>query len=312
MILIDWWSPKPHLEFNKNLYKFMSDVNQLYIFDSHLKGLEDKCILKKNYKSRFLRAFSVINICLKHRKEKIFFISYDVLFIPIIQVFAKKIFCYEHNTTPESLELNKHALWQRLTFFNIKRLCQSLSQKNQLDKINQKSYWVGLPVSETERLIKEYREKVFVFVSERLNANDAKKIVPHLYGKLLVKKSIKDFNELNIPMEIKVYRKEKINIPEDFNNAEALIIAINSNIRGTGWYIEALKYGVPIIITSKKQAKVFESTYPGYPFISTDDINSKSCLKDRIRVLREFDNQTYVENYMIDFKNRLMSAFNDE
>jgi len=128
----------------------------------------------------------------------------------------------------------------------------------------------------------------------------------------LVKKSIKDFNELNIPMEIKVYRKEKINIPEDFNNAEALIIAINSNIRGTGWYIEALKYGVPIIITSKKQAKVFESTYPGYPFISTDDINSKSCLKDRIRVLREFDNQTYVENYMIDFKNRLMSAFNDE
>ena len=26
----------------------------------------------------------------------------------------------------------------------------------------------------------------------------------------------------------------------------------------------------------KKQAKVFESTYPGYPFITIDDINSKS------------------------------------
>ena len=46
-----------------------------------------------------------------------------------------------------------------------------------------------------------------------------------------------------------------------------MVIALDSSVCGTGWYDEAIAFGIPVVITSVGQQNVFETTYPGYPFI---------------------------------------------
>ena len=307
VVLIDWWSPPRHLEFNRNFYSMTKEVTNLYVYNADLRGLGDKCIIKNNYISRVRLALSVYGVCWKNRHNTILFMSYDDIFLPIVQLFVKTIFCYEHNTTPEKVWGNKHAAWQRFTFFNIKRLCQSKSQCRILTQMGQKPIWLGLPVSAPVDHKTIDNIPTFIFVSEQMSLHEAKKLIPVLYGKVIAKTDTKLFDNLKSD-RFSVELTDKISIPRHFLSAQALVIALESSVRGTGWYNEAICYGIPLIITSKGQQEVFETTYPGYPYIKGDEVVSVESLKEKIFVLKEFDNKSYIKNYMIKLELRLESA----
>jgi|TARA_B110000259_G_scaffold188481_1_gene247972 hypothetical protein len=303
MVLIDWWSPEPHAEFNKVFFNLFPSPTKLFVFNKKLSDLSSRCVVKKNYKSRLFRALSVIKICWKHRDEKIFFVSYDVLFIPILQLFVSKIFCYEHNTTPEKKH-NKHAIWQRITFFRIIRCCQSKSQNEMLLKLKQKTFWLGLPISEYKNLHRIDKDPAFIIASEQSKLSDFKFLLPKLYGKIIVKKS------LSIPESDKHTRYEivdRIEIPEHFKRTESIIISLQSSTRSTGWYNEAISYGIPLIILYPTQQKVFESTFPDYPYIKGDAINCKEDLRKKIKKIKSFDNKNYIDSYMRNIEVRFSS-----
>ena len=310
VVLIDWWSPEPHAEFNKTFYPLVCAASKLYVFNNKLSGLGRKCIVKKNHKNRIVRALSVFRICWKHRRSKLFFVSYDDVFLPFIQVFVKKIFCYEHNTTPERSFGNKHAVWQKLTFFTIYRCCQSKSQLDILQEMGQKCMWLGFPISKTVSLVPETFGPVFVFVSERFSVLDAQTVMPKLYGRVVAKKQTSRIDEISLPEDLQLDLVDRISIPLDFLNAEAVVVALESSVRGTGWYNEAITYGIPIIITSAGQQLVFETTYPNYPYIKGNTLKSKDDLKAHVNKIKGFDNKKYVKNYMNGMKMRLSNILN--
>ena len=310
MILIDWKSPASHADFNKNFYSLVRNASRLYIYNDKLFGLAGKCVVKRNHKSRIVRALSVFKICWKHRRSKLVFISYDDVFLPFIQLFVKSIFCYEHNTTPEFISSNKHAVWQKLTFCTINRLCQSRSQLSILKEMGQRSYWLGVPVFETISSPSKGLDPKFIFVSERFLVSDVGKVIPYLYGEVLAKNSISRIGEIVFPKGLKLSLVRRISIPSDFLDAEALVVALDSSVRGTGWYNEAISYGIPLVITSLGQQQVFETTYPDYPYIKGDTLKSKEDLKALISQIKNFDNIKYVKDYMNDMKVRLDNILN--
>lgn len=311
LIVIDWWSPNPHAEFNKNFYSFLKNASKVYVFNDALASSDFKNVILKTPSNRFMRALSVIKICWKHRKHRLIFTSYDDLFLPLIQIFSKKIFCYEHNTTPEYISKNKHAIWQRITFHRIIRLCQSKSQHKVLKEMRQKSFWIGLPISQKVNLPKKSSSPVFIFCSEQFSASEVKLLTPHLYGKVLAKKSLNlndNINNNNFQIEL----LDWIEIPTHFLNAEAIVVSIKSSVRGTGWYNEAIAYGIPIIISTADQQVVFESTYPDYPFIKGDSLKSKEDLINKIKNLKNYDNTAYIKNYTKDLQSRLDNVLNKD
>ncbi len=310
MIVIDWWSPEPHAEFNKNLYAILKNASKIYIFNIALASSCGKTVIIKNTSNRFLRALLVFKICWKHRHSRLIFASYDDLFIPFIQLYVKKIFCYEHNTTPDYIVRNKHAIWQRLTFRKITRLCQSKSQLDILREMGQKSFWLGLPISKTVNLTQESEEPVFIFCSEQFSDQEAKSVIPYLYGRILAKKSLDLSKKISFPENLKVDLVDSILIPSDFLNVQAFVIALNSSVRGTGWYNEAIVYGIPLIITSAGQQHVFETTYPEYPFIKGNALKSSEDLMKQIVEIKKFDNANYVKKYTKDLQFRLENLLN--
>ena len=310
MIVIDWWSPEPHAQFNRNFYPLLIGVSEIYVFNSALSTSCGKSIVKKGSKNRILRALSVLKICWNHRHSKIMFTSYDDIFLPLTQLFVKSIFCYEHNTTPEFPTRNKHAIWQKLTFYRIWRLCQSVSQLNILREMGQRAVWLGLPISKAVNLTINAVEPVFMFCSEQFSGREAESLIPLLYGKIIAKKSLGLIGEIRIPEHLQIDFVDRITIPADFLTTEAMVIALDSSVRGTGWYNEAIAFGIPIIITSVGQQNVFETTYPGYPFIRGNTLTSMDDLKTRIANIKSFDHANYVKDYMKDIRLRLESIIN--
>ena len=71
----------------------------LYVFDEELT-LENQEVVCFNIKSRFLR-FKGPVICISNRNKKVPFLTYDSIFIPILNILSSNIFLMEHNTVPE-------------------------------------------------------------------------------------------------------------------------------------------------------------------------------------------------------------------
>jgi hypothetical protein len=58
----------------------------------------------------------------------------------------------------------------------------------------------------------------------------------------------------------------------DISNAKGIIITLQSDIRGTGWFNEAIGRGIPLLLSNKKIISVFTKTFPNYPFIDISNL----------------------------------------
>ena len=128
MIFIDWWSPHGHICFNKSFFNALGLKKQmLYVFDEELT-LENQEVVCFNIKSRFLRFLKVLNICISNRNKKVIFLTYDSIFIPILNILSSNIFLMEHNTVPENK--NKHYFFQTIFLENRRGYVSPLSKKS--------------------------------------------------------------------------------------------------------------------------------------------------------------------------------------
>jgi hypothetical protein len=112
----------------------------------------------------------------------------------------------------------------------------------------------------------------------------------------------------NLPSNFYLVKRIKIeNLEKDILG---IIISINSSIRGTGWFNEAISRGIPIIILSKKTRKLFIETFPNYPHILLDNIRNINHLKNEIKRIKKFKSKKYLIKHNKKFRELLESQIN--
>lgn len=306
MVFIDWISPKEHSNFNQSFFEAI-DVNDadLIVFSPELTLDNQNSMLISCHGGRFARALKVFKLCWKSRLKPIFLLSYDPILIPIIQIFCKNIFVFEHNTTPEGKRYFKHALWQRMFFWRIMRFAQFSSQYKMLKHLHQKCIFLGSPLRKCPEIGARNNPTIYMAPSDRLTAEELYK-VQKLIGadEVIIRKS--SFNENDIKA-----MKQKVNIlpvsyipfEEIIHKLKAIIIAVPSDLRGSGWFSEGIMHDIPIIITDEGMQKLFEETYPDYPYINPNRIHSTEELEEAINIINNFSQGQYIRNHNSKFKN---------
>jgi hypothetical protein len=278
MVFIDWISSRDHRSFNESFFKIVGEKNDVcFVFDKKLVINDVDTILINQNKGRLKRFLCVLSLCVKYRAEKLFFVTYDPFFIVFLSLLMLDISVFEHNTTPETTNLSKHSIWQLLFLGRLKRLAQFRGQFEILKKLNQKVFYIGSPL----RIIKKTTVKskscgnYYLAPSYRMDLDELLRIIPSLdVRKVLVKKAAFDNSE---NAHINKFRRmiiPKLHITEsDINNAKGIIITLQSDIRGTGWFNEAIGRKIPLLLSNKKIISVFIKTFPNYPFIDISHLN---------------------------------------
>lgn len=310
MIVIDWVSSKDHLLFNKSIFKSLALHGCKYFFFSKQLAIKEMDSRFIPWSGRLRRALKVLFLCWKFRKEQIFLITYDPFFTPLLNIFCSKLFVYEHNTTPEKLGLNKHSVWQWVFMRRVLRFTQYPAQHNQLQRLQQKSVWLGSPLREPERDFTRTDPSVFLVPSIRL---DALQLIPlkKLFGKdeLILKSfAIKDEQIKLLKAELNVTVSDWIDVEELSPKLKAIVVAISSRIRGSGWFNDAIMYGIPIMIIDPDMQLLFEETFPNYPFISAEPEMSRPELERQLSEINSFDRVSYIQEYQMNMRERFERA----
>lgn len=306
MILIDWISAEDHTSFNESLFSALDlKPTHLYIFSEKLKGPKcPKTVI--SCEGRYRRTLKVLKLCAKHRNEDIFFLTYDPVLLPLVQLFCNRIFVYEHNTTPEREGFSKHAIWQRLFFHRINRFAQYPSQAYVLSKLKQRCFYLGSPLRKPEKRIVRTEPTLFLAPSFRLQVNELLKVKAAVQNReIIVKRGSLTAAELELLMNsLNVTPLDWIDLNTYLSKTIAVIVTIASRTRGSGWFNEAIKFGVPIIITSKDVQELFEETFPNYPFIRLDETGTPARLESDLKAVEGFAHEAYIDEYNKEMRER--------
>ena len=311
MIFIDWISPPNHKSFNIAFFSNLSKKrnHKIFIFSKSLLIKNINCVVKKSKNNRFWRLLDVINICKSIRNKPIFFLTYDPIFLPLIWLFTKKIYTYEHNTVPEKI-INKHAIFQFIFFKKITRYAQFKGQRNFLLKLKQNVIYLGSPLLNLKLGEKKTLDKYFIHPNTKADLNlyfPKKKL--HIFNNykiycknILLNKKLIQKNYLK-----KIFFVKHIKLDGYEQNILGIIISTNSYIRGSGWFNEAISRNIPIIILNKKTRKLFIETFPNYPHIFLDNIKNDSHLKNEIKKIKQFKSKKYLIKHNRKFRDLLES-----
>jgi hypothetical protein len=316
MIYIDWISPGDHRSFNESFFKIVGEKNDVcFVFDKKLVINDVDTIFINQNKGRLKRFLCVLSLCVKYRAEKFFFVTYDPFFIVFLSLLRLDISVFEHNTTPETTNLSKHSIWQLLFLGRFKRLAQFRGQFEILKKLNQKVFYIGSPL----RIIKKTTGKCkssgnyYLAPSYRMDLDELLRIIPSLgISKVLVKKAAFDNSE---NAHIDKFRRMIIPKPHitenDINNAKGIIITLQSDIRGTGWFNEAIGRGIPLLLSNKKIISVFIKTFPNHPFIDISNLaDNKQGINPENWNTSMSDHMAYILWSNIAFKRKFKIAIN--
>lgn len=309
MIFVDWISPPNHKLFNIAFFSNLSKKHnhKIFIFSKYLVIKNIKCVVKKSRDNRFWRLLDIINICISIRNKPVFFLTYDPLFLPLIKLFTKKIYTYEHNTVPEKM-IDKHAIFQSIFFKNITRYAQFKGQRNFLLRLKQNVIYLGSPLFNLRFKKKESLKNYFIYPNNNKILNLKKKKLQIFNNYKIYCKNVLSNKKLikqNFPKNILFVNHLKLDGYE--KNILGIIISQNSYIRGSGWFNEGISRNIPIIILNKKTRKLFIQTFPNYPHIFLDNIKNENHLKNEIKKIKQFKSKKYLINHNKKFKHLLKS-----
>jgi hypothetical protein len=308
MIFIDWISTPYHVNFNKSLFSALELKHALcYVFHQKLVINQVECQYIDMKSSRIYRTLEVVKLCWRHKKEKIVFVTYDPLFLPIFLIFKLDLIVYEHNTVPEKININKHVIWQRLLFWKVKRMAQFKGQVSVLKALKQNVCFVGSPIlpPNQEYKVKGIKCKYYIAPSYRANLDNIETIIPFLEKnkKIVVKTAV--WKSSNIKSK-HITHIEHIDLDGDYTNICGVIITVTSRTRGTGWFNDAITFGLPIIVANKEAVTLFIENFPGYPFIDVSCPITKESLSSKLLEIREFNSQIYIEKHNSNFKKNFL------
>ena len=306
VIFIDWISHKEHRNFNAYFFQAL-DISgaTLLVFDADLVIPDQHSHEISCQGKRFSRALKVFKQCWQYRAENIFLLSYDPVLMPVLQLFCKKLFVFEHNTTPEGDSYFKHSLWQRFLYRRVIRFAQFLTQHETLVHLGQKTIFLGSPLAKRAEFSRRDKPVLYVAPSVRLVPEQLYGI-QRLIGKdeIIIRRSHFSAIDINkIKQKINITPVSYIDFERIFHKIKAIIIAVPSDVRGSGWFTEAIVYGVPLIITNPGMRRIFETTFPDYPYINSDAIQTVEELGEALAEVNNFSNEQYINAYNTNFKN---------
>tara|TARA_B100000780_G_C21117209_1_gene452121 strand:+ start:101 stop:1057 length:957 start_codon:yes stop_codon:yes gene_type:complete len=293
-IWIDWQSPSTHRAFNEALVALAPVKPRiLYIFSKDLLNPIVRSKFVNGHQGRFVRAFYIAKLIISHRQADILLLTYDPLFLPILNLIPKKLRVVEHNTTPEIRGQSKHVLWQKIFMRNVSRLTQFPGQGRRLSELNLRNRHLGSPLLENDRWgPRELQTGFFIAPNSRSCLGDLAKI-GELFG--------------NQPIQIKGGPQESLNGSqlnlvyvetfdlENYQNIKGIIITISSSIRGSGWFNDAITLGIPLIITDKNAQNVFIETFPTYPYVDPLMTSNSEEFEMSLSRVRKFDHGSYIQ-----------------
>ena len=121
-----------------------------------------------------------------------------------------------------------------------------------------------------------------------MDLDELSRIIPSLgIRKVLVKKAAFDNSENAHIDKFRGMIIPKPHITEnDINNSKGIIITLQSDIRGTGWFNEAIGRGIPLLLSNKKIISVFIKTFPNYPFIDISNlaVNKQGINPEKLKI----------------------------
>lgn len=310
LIFIDWISTPDHANFNRAFFSAVDIKDSLCcVFSEKLVIDEVKCQQFKSKNTRISRALSVLHLCWKYRNEHIIFLTYDPVFLPLVIFTKTRFLVFEHNTTPETTRLTKHSIWQQLFFRNILRMAQFRGQFEVLKELKQSTVFVGSPILSinVETINIDRSEGYYIAPSYRASLKHLKSAAQFIQGsRVVVKKVVYDMEDNLNFNGITIVPVRHINLESDHKNMLGAIITLDSRVRGTGWFNDAIKYRIPIITTNDNASYIFSEIFPNYPFIDLNKINSQSDFDKKVREALNFNPAEYVKNHNFDFKQKFI------
>lgn len=313
MIFIDWISTPDHASFNHSFFSALRLTNaRCYVFSKKLIVSTVDCHVLKSHKGRLGRALGVYKLCWKHRNDRIVFLSYDPVLLPFL-FFIKNIFMvFEHNTTPEGGKWSKHAIWQRLFLRRILRMAQFPGQVEILRKLKQQVIFVGSPISPVSLSGKKSFAPgcgFFIAPSYRASLMEIDKIAPFIQGAtIIVKRAVFESSEAIDRSGVRIEPVEYIDLDKDDEKIHGVVITVNSRIRGTGWFNDAITRRLPIITTNNDARILFRETFPHYPFVDLSATTDKTTFGSQMAAAKAFDPTKYVEGHNELFRERFRAC----
>lgn len=315
MIFIDWISTPYHRNFNRAFFDAIEITKGIcYVFSKSLIIDEVNCIEIKSKDNRFSRAIEVIKICIKHKNQKIFFLTYDPVLVPILKLIKSKFFVFEHNTTPDETKSHLYKKFQKIFYKNIIRLAQFPGQYEILKDMNQCVTYLGSPLRKknSEEILLEKnisKRQYFILPSYRASMPD-QNLIKNLISPNYIYVKVNSNNTHNDKFFKKndVIRVDSIELETDNKNILGTFINVNSDVRGTGWYNESITHSLPILICNNKTEKLFKETFPLYPYLKIEKNISNEFFYSSLNQLRKFNNINYIDNHNDKFKKNFLNC----
>ena len=279
MIVIDWISTYNHRNFNRAFFSAVGDDKfECFVFTEKLVVPEINCTLIASSENRFVRFCDVFKLILCNKKTPILLLTYDHLFLPFILLFVREIVVFEHNTVPERHSWAK-AIWQKFTLRKVLRLTQFRGQFDRLKELSLNPFHVGSPLQHIIGWNLKYTVKAGYYMAPTLKG-EVSEILNHsefFNKKRISVKSHVRWGRKDFTIEgIRFLVSDRLDIDGVEQNVKGLIISTNSNIRGSGWFNEAISRNIPIIPLNHESEIMFQETFPNYPFISAKYLGNQS------------------------------------
>jgi hypothetical protein len=235
--------------------------------------------------SRLKSALKVLSL-IRETEQSVLLITYDPLLILLLKPVSNRVYLYEHNTVPESF-LSKHALLQWVFLRKFTRLTQYPIQIEPLQRLAQDAIYIGSPLNHpTSRTVsnpKNSLSHVILAPGSRANVNALNAFEDILINFFIYAKASEKIPELT-GTKLTINYQNYLNFPTNKNNwkVDAIIISSEGKYRGSGWFNDALSAGVPIIITSSDNKRIFNETFGKCNYIDLCKIDSYHTLKEKL------------------------------
>lgn len=299
MIVIDWISTPDHRNFNRAFFGLISQkITKCFIFSEKLVIPEVGCELLEAPESRLRRALYVIRLILAHRNSNILLLTYDPLLLPLALMFGGQIIVFEHNTTPEEDSWVK-ALWQRVLFRKVRRLAQFRGQYERLTAMGQRVTYIGSPLQQIDmKSTTRNRSNIYAAPSYRADVELVYKYANILAGSEVLIKKLPDGKAHIEPfLGVTLSPVHRIDFHHSSGSLKAILITVDSRIRGTGWFNDAISNNIPIVVLSSKACLLFQETFPDYPFIDMANLTESNDLEKALKGSEDFPRFSYISKH---------------
>lgn len=277
MIFIDWISPPNHASFNKAFFQSIQLDSLTYVaFHNDLHIDHVNCQITHGDNKRLSRFFEVIETIRKYPSEQIFLLSYDPLLVPLLMFYhSKMVFAIEHNTTPPVDSYLKR-LFQFFFYRRLFRFAQFPAQQIHLHRITNHSTYLGSPLqlpNEQQQEIKASDDLTFIFPSPRANISELLAVASDFRDrKIIVKYEIVKDALDKLPDNIMVINR--INLDDYKETNLVFLFALETEIRGSGWFNEAVTNNAIIVHLNDISRNVFAETFPLFESFHIDKFKS--------------------------------------